>query len=46
MIVDEGTKNEVSVGAQKKVETVDKMDQLRAKLKTAKGKVTKSLNKI
>ena len=46
-IVDDKTnKNTANIEAQKKAERVDKMDQLRTKLKTAKGKVTKSLNKI
>ena len=38
----EANNNEVNIEAQKKVDRVDKMDQL----KKVKGKVTKSLNKI
>ena len=45
-VSEETGKIEENIEAQKKAERVDKMDQLRTKLRTSKGKGTKSLNKI
>ena len=45
-VSEETSKAEANIDDQKKTETVDKMKGLRAKLRTSRGKVTLSLNKI
>ena len=46
VVNEETSKVEANIEPQEKAERVDRMDQLKTMLRTAEGKVTKSLNKI
>ena len=46
VVNEETSKVEANIEPQKKAERVDRMDQLKTMLRTSKGKVTKSLNKM